>query len=50
MILVSVMPHPEVFMDTIADVPNNQKAWQVQVRYPMHYLNYGANGVFAIVG
>ena len=30
--LVSVMPHPEVHMDTIADIPN-QRAWRVQVSF-----------------
>ncbi|KAL5530269.1 hypothetical protein ACEPAF_6526 [Sanghuangporus sanghuang] len=30
LILVSVMPHPEVHMDTIADLPN-QRAWRVQL-------------------
>ncbi|EJD01292.1 uncharacterized protein FOMMEDRAFT_88853 [Fomitiporia mediterranea MF3/22] len=30
LILVSVMPHPEVHMDTITDTPN-QRAWRVQV-------------------
>ncbi|KAH8118491.1 hypothetical protein DFH11DRAFT_676999 [Phellopilus nigrolimitatus] len=30
LILVSVMPHPEVHMDTIADVPS-QRAWRVQL-------------------
>ena len=29
-ILISVMPHPEVYMDTIADDPR-QQAWRVQV-------------------
>ena len=31
LILVSVMPHPEVHMDMVADDPT-QRAWRVQVR------------------